>query len=141
MRGEQSRVYESPYHQVSIDEPDVIKPINNISLVNFPNPVNLNGSNGACFIEFSLPSRPATPPVIEIFNVKGQKVQTIDMGTSLSQLARTAGLSTANKQTGEVYSTVWNCRNQQNKAVGSGVYFYQVKTDKVLGTGKMLILK
>jgi len=132
--------YEYPYDPVSIDESEPV-PANGISLVNFPNPINLNGKGAYSFIEFSLPNKPVISPVIEIFNIRGQKVQTIDMSVSLSQLARTAGLSTANKQNGEVYSTVWNCRNQQNKEVGSGVYFYQVKTDKVLGSGKMLILK
>jgi hypothetical protein len=35
----------------------------------------------------------------------------------------------------------WNGNNHQYKAVGSGVYIYQLKTDIVMKSGKMLLIK
>ncbi|MCF7913378.1 MAG: hypothetical protein K9M99_12700 [Candidatus Cloacimonetes bacterium] len=109
---------------------------------NYPNPVYLNGGRGVVFLEFTLPDIPIDDPRIEIYNIRGQKVKTIELTQSLSGLARIAGLASRETQRGEAYSTVWNCRNEQRKTVAAGVYFYTLSVaGEIKGANKLLILK
>ena len=108
----------------------------------YPNPVYLDNSRGNVFLEFTLPDIPIDDPLIEIYNIRGQKVKSIKLNVSLSGLARIAGLASRETQRGEAYSTVWDCRNEQRKTVAAGVYFYTLSVShEIIGANKMLLLK
>jgi hypothetical protein len=62
---------------------------------------------------------------IDIFNIKGQKVRNLVNGVY---------------STGE-HKVIWNGTDDNGKAVGSGVYFYRMKTDDYVETKKMLLMK
>jgi len=62
---------------------------------------------------------------IEIYNIKGQKVKTLDKGL---------------KKVGENVIS-WNGTDDDNQLVGSGLYFYRLKTDHYSSVGKMIFLK
>jgi hypothetical protein len=85
---------------------------------NYPNPFNPETK-----ISFSLTQDQEIE--ITVYNLKGQKVRTLYTGIIPS---------------GE-QSVVWNGKDDDGKSVGSGLYFYKLKTkDKEL-TKKMLLLK
>ncbi len=113
-----------------------------IQVSHFPNPVTPNGSNGkVAFIEFTLPKKPIGKPTIEIYNIKGQKIRDLKITQSFSQLVRSAGLSSEEKQTGEHYSKIWDCKDNNRKTVASGIYFYKVSCEGEEAIGKMMLLK
>jgi hypothetical protein len=85
---------------------------------NYPNPFN-----PVTTIEYSIPSR--TQVTIEIFNVLGQKVQTLVDET------KSAGS----------YRIEWNGIDDVGKPVSTGVYLYRFIADEVVQTKKMLLLK
>ncbi|MFC1898241.1 choice-of-anchor D domain-containing protein [Candidatus Cloacimonadota bacterium] len=62
---------------------------------------------------------------LQIYNTKGQLVKTLVRSTLK------AGYHSAN----------WNGRDEQNKTVASGLYFYKMKTGSYLSIGKCLLLK
>jgi len=62
---------------------------------------------------------------IDIYNIKGQKVK------KLINEIRKAGS----------YKTVWDGRNEDNQTVGSGIYFYRMKSGTYTSTGKMILMK
>ncbi len=113
-----------------------------IQVSHFPNPVTPNGSNDkVAFIEFTLPKKPIEKPTLEIYNIKGQKVRDLKITQSFSQLVRSAGLSTEEKQSGEKYSQMWDCRDNNRKTVATGIYFYKVSSEGEEAIGKMMIMK
>ncbi|MBN2830388.1 MAG: hypothetical protein JXR56_08725 [Candidatus Cloacimonetes bacterium] len=113
-----------------------------IILSHFPNPVIINNDNtGNAIIEFTLPKKPIEKPTLEIYNIRGQKVRSIKITQSLSALVRSAGLSTEEKQSGEKYSQIWDCRDDNRKLVTSGIYFYKVSSEGKEAIGKMMVLK
>ena len=86
---------------------------------NIPNPFNPSTT-----ISYNL-SENIHNPKIEIYNVKGQKVKSF-------QLEEKAGES----------SIVWNGKDENDKSVSSGVYFYQlINAGKTVQTRKMLLMK
>ena len=87
-------------------------------LGNSPNPFN-----PVTTIHFSLTE--ATHVNIEIYNLKGQKVKTFVNGT----------LEAGN------HSMVWNGKDNNNRDVPSGVYFYKMQSGKYTSTKKMIMLK
>jgi agmatine/peptidylarginine deiminase len=71
-----------------------------------------------------------------IYNLKGQKVKTLDVATRPSTPLRMT------QARGNTYTVTWDGTDYNNKPVSSGVYLYQLKVrDKSLQTRKMLILK
>ena len=84
---------------------------------NYPNPFNPSTT-----ISFNLTAKNAKnaktcPPWrIEIYNLKGQKIKTLECGESLSTIADGVG-----------YSILWNGTDENNRPVSSGIYFYQLK--------------
>jgi len=85
---------------------------------NFPNPFNPETT-----INYSIvnPGRVN----IDIFNIKGEKVRTlVDEYKSIG-----------------FYNTIWNGKDNSGKKVSSGVYFYNMKTDKYHKFRKMILLK
>jgi photosystem II stability/assembly factor-like uncharacterized protein len=93
-------------------------PENALLKSNYPNPFN-PGTN----IEYHI----NIPGYIEleIFNVQGKKIKVI------------------NKKYQQVgtYNYYWNGKNKDNKLVGSGVYFYQLKIDNEIHVKRMLLIK
>lgn len=59
---------------------------------------------------------------IEIFNIKGQKVKTLQIAPTSSRTV----------------SAVWNGKNEQGKPVAQGVYFYKVETEAETLVKKMV---
>lgn len=86
---------------------------------NHPNPFNPSTT-----ISYNLAEN-ISDPKIEIYNIKGQKVK-------IFQLEVKAGES----------SIVWNGKDENDKSVSSGVYFYRlVNEGKMVQTRKMLLMK
>ncbi len=85
---------------------------------NYPNPFNPTTT-----ISYSLPEKGNV--CIEVYNIKGQKVKR---------------LVNEHKESGH-HTIKWNGTDENNKSVGSGVYFYKVKTEKSLLINKMIMLK
>ena len=126
---------------VSNDDPELPPPPEGFRISAYPNPL-LNTSRAAgIFLEFTLPKKPEVPPVIEIFNIRGQKVKTIRLTESYNSLVSRAGLSHDVKQSGEFYSTVWNGRDDNNRPLASGTYIVKAITDRKVATTKITIIK
>jgi len=89
-----------------------------IQLQNYPNPFN-----PATSISFSLPV--GRNIELEIYNMKGQKVR------QLISDQRSAGQ----------HSVFWNGKDDNNKTVSSGIYFYKIKAGEFQSTRKMLLMK
>jgi hypothetical protein len=89
-------------------------PVNNYNLTNHPNPFT-----GETTISFSLTTNLHENTRIEIFNIKGQKVETLQITNSPNQ------------------QIIWNADN-----FASGVYFYKLVVDGIaVDTKKMILLK
>ena len=129
----------TPY--VGIDDPELPSPPEGFRISAYPNPL-LNTSRAAgVFIEFTLPRKPASLPVAEVFNIRGQKVKTIRLTESYNGLVHKAGLSQDVKQDGEFYSTVWNGKDDNNRPLASGTYIVKVRADQMVATTKITIIK
>ncbi len=86
---------------------------------NFPNPFNPETT-----INFAL--KDAGNVRVEIYNIKGKKVRTLMDGYLEA----------------DFHSIVWNGKDDGNKTVSSGIYFYKMKAgDKYSSTRKMILMK
>ncbi len=73
---------------------------------------------------------------IEIYNIKGQKVKTLDILECINCFDAKAMESLSH------YSIVWNGTDQNNQPIASGIYFYQLNIDdKIIASKKCLLLK
>ncbi len=97
--------------------PDVPEFVTELS-GNYPNPFNPE-----THVAFSLAED--SDVSIEIYNIKGQKVKTL-VNEKLDK--------------GE-YNLVWAGKDDHDKQVGSGVYFYKMKAGRYTATKKMILLK
>jgi len=99
--------------------PDDITPSSPILSQNYPNPFN-----PVTKIEFYVPV--ASQVELEIFNIKGQKVKVL-----------------ANNQYEQGYHELtWKGKDESERNVGSGVYFYRLKVNnKTTAVKKCLLLK
>ncbi len=86
---------------------------------NYPNPFNPETT-----ISFST-TESTENTELSIYNLKGQKVKQL-VSDQLS-----AGQ----------HSVTWNGKDENNKSVSSGVYFYQLKSGEFISTKKMIILR
>jgi len=84
----------------------------------YPNPFNPSTT-----ISFSLQN--SGPTTVEIFNQKGQLVNT---------------LNNSPLEAGE-HKLVWNGVDNNGKAVASGLYYYRMKSGKFSSTKKMVLMK
>ena len=100
-------------------QPETI-PQPEIYLTNYPNPFNPETT-----ISFSLTTEITEDTEIVIYNVKGQKVKTL-----INEIL----------PAGE-HSVVWDGTDDNNRQVGSGVYFYKMKAGSLTYTKKMILLK
>ena len=89
-----------------------------LSTAIYPNPFNPE-----TVIEFGI--RDAGFVNIEVFNIKGQKVKTL-----LNEFFESG-----------THSIVWHGTNDYGHAVGSGIYFYRLRSGEHSLTRKMLLLK
>ncbi|MBN1754696.1 T9SS type A sorting domain-containing protein [bacterium] len=85
---------------------------------NHPNPFNATTT-----ISFGLPEDANV--TLEVYNVLGDKVVTLLNGEE------TAGFKTV----------MWNGRDAADNSVATGIYFYQLKTDKFSSIKKMILMK
>jgi Secretion system C-terminal sorting domain len=85
---------------------------------NYPNPFNPETN-----ISFALGE--VSKVKLEIYNIKGEKVKVL-----LNEELSAAG-----------YTVSWNGKDENNKAVSSGVYFYRMETEKDRFQRKMILLK
>ena len=97
---------------------NVTPAVTSIEITNYPNPFNPETK-----IEYSIPSESKIE--LSIYNIKGQKVKTLIEG---------------NQQSGS-YSIIWDGKDENGKPVGTGLYFYKLKTRNKELTKKMLLLK
>jgi hypothetical protein len=129
------------WNGTGIDE-DVLVITDGIKLSLYPNPVYANGSKGSYgFIEFTLPKKAKEPPVVEIYNLKGQRVRSLTICQSYNDLVRKAGLSKEVNTGGEFYSTVFDCKDMNSRPLSSGIYLIRVKADGRQKTAKLTILR
>jgi hypothetical protein len=134
--------YEYGAPPVGNDNPELPVPQNGISLSLYPNPVYVNSSKGSySFIEFIIPKKAKEPPVVEIYNLKGQKVRSITLNQSYNDLVRKAGLSKEVNTGGEFYSTVFDCKDMNSKPLPTGIYIVRVNADGKQTTAKMTIIR
>lgn len=90
---------------------------------NFPNPFNPE-----TWIPFSLATSGRTR--IEIFDVKGQRVRTLDLG-----------VLEAGEYTSRDRAAYWDGKNDLGEPVSSGVYFYRLTAKDTTETRRMTILR
>ncbi|HPT72563.1 MAG TPA: DUF1565 domain-containing protein [Candidatus Cloacimonadota bacterium] len=134
--------YEYGSEPVSIDDHTSQAVSDKILLITYPNPVHMSGvRSGYVFLEFTLPVRAKEPPLIEIFNVRGQRVKSMRLTESYNSLVQKAGLSKDVKQDGEFFSTVWDCKNDRNQKIASGLYLVRVTSGSQQAVKKMALLK
>jgi len=67
---------------------------------------------------------------LEIYNIKGQKIKTLECGKSLSTIAD-----------GVSYSIIWNGTDNNGISVVSGVYLYRFQTKYKSECGKLILLR
>ena len=102
----------------STDDEVVVFTPNQMLRQNYPNPFNPSTT-----ISYNIPS--SMEVSLEIYNVKGQLVRTLESGV---------------RPAGEHY-VVWNGTDNSDRAVGSGVYFYKLSTESHNELKKMLLVK
>ncbi|PKN71849.1 MAG: hypothetical protein CVU50_09745 [Candidatus Cloacimonetes bacterium HGW-Cloacimonetes-3] len=128
-----------PY--VGVDDPELPPPPGGFRVSVYPNPL-LNTSRAAgVFIEFTLPKKPASQPEIEIYNIRGQKVRSICVTESNHSIIDKTGLSGDLKQNGELYSSVWNGKDDNDRSLASGTYIIRAIADQKVATTKITIIK
>jgi hypothetical protein len=93
-------------------------PETKFALSNYPNPFNPE-----TIIEFNLPEE--TEASLKIYNLKGQLVTTLI--NEMLQKGR--------------HKIQWNGNDSEGNAVSSGLYFYQLKSNRNVFSRKMLLLK
>ncbi|MEA2096510.1 MAG: T9SS type A sorting domain-containing protein [Candidatus Cloacimonadota bacterium] len=108
-----ARLYE--YEENSIDD-NIISNTTKL-LDNYPNPFNPTTT-----ISYDLKNDSKIK--LEIFNIKGQKVITLEDDDKI------AGH----------HNIVWNGKNSDGSSVSSGIYFYKLKTDSFSAVKKMILM-
>ena len=92
-------------------------------LINYPNPFNPE-----TWIPYHLAE--STKVKVNIYDAQGTLVRAMTLGP------QTAGYYTSRSR-----AAYWDGRNALGERVASGTYFYQLQTDKLSSTRKMVILK
>ena len=94
------------------------------NLNNFPNPFNPSTT-----ISFNLTTEHTESTELIIYNIKGQQIRQYSIFNP--------------SNAGQVFqsSIIWDGTDENNQPVGSGIYFYKLKTDNFEKTRKMILLK
>ncbi len=87
---------------------------------------------------------------LEVYNIKGQKVKTLPISCRPEFIEGSAyGNNTPRPSTklrmtragSYQYSATWNGKDNSNKTVASGIYYYKISAGKDTAMKKMLLLK
>jgi hypothetical protein len=105
---------------VDVEENTIIPSANDFNLNNYPNPFNPE-----TMISFDLTTEHTENTELSIYNIKGQKVKT------LVNKVLPAGK----------HSVVWDGKDDNNKSVSSGIYFYKIKAGNYQKVKKMVLIK
>ena len=97
---------------------DSVPEIEEVYLTNYPNPFNPSTT-----ISYNVPM--AADVTLQIFNAKGQLVKTLVSGT---------------QEQGN-YSVTWNGKDNDDKAVSSGIYYSRLETAGKVFNKKMVLMK
>lgn len=100
------------------DQPDPSLPMTLVLHQNYPNPFN-----NSTIISYDLPTRSHVE--ISVYNILGRRVATVHSGL----------------QPAGTHSIEWNGTDDLGQPVSSGTYFYRIKTDDLVRTKKMILLK
>jgi hypothetical protein len=121
LRVESGQLLNSAYERSDLgpDAPAVL-PRHLVLEANYPNPFNPSTA-----IPFVVPGAAKGAVVVEVYNTAGQKVKTL--------LRRDLGPGR--------YTAHWDGTDMAERAVGSGVYFYQVRSGGERRVGRMTLLK
>ncbi|RLC49153.1 MAG: hypothetical protein DRZ79_06395 [Candidatus Cloacimonadota bacterium] len=98
----------------------------NYRLYNYPNP--FKNSTRISFSISNEQNKQNEQNTISIYNVKGQKIRTLECINQVDA-----------KATKSLYSIIWNGEDNFGKKVGSGVYYYQLKTGAKISKLKKMI--
>jgi hypothetical protein len=116
--------YETPPSNVvhwGVNESEIVRPITNLAIASFPNPVRLNSSSN---ISFDITSPQHEQLTLEIFNIKGQKVTAINIDSLDTKTSVTLNLS-----------------SPEIGSLSSGIYLYRLKSEKESVVNKFLLLQ
>jgi len=130
------------YRTPSSSDDDITPITDCITLNHYPNPLYLS-KIPAANIKIQYPSTKENKVNIEIFNIKGQKINSIKCSKSDVEFKKSTGLTDkSNNNQIRSYSAIWSLRDQKNNLVPSGIYIYRAIVDgKCVKNNKMLILK
>ncbi|MCK5051739.1 MAG: T9SS type A sorting domain-containing protein, partial [Candidatus Cloacimonetes bacterium] len=121
-----SAVYDDPGESIIIEVPFNSQVVGGDDIIiaatklngNYPNPFN-----PVTTIAYSI--RETGKVTLQVYNIKGQLVKTLVNDV---------------RETGN-YTVTWNSRDNSNKTVASGVYFYKMKAQNYNNTKKMILMK
>jgi len=103
------------------DEPDVPVPMeHDILFQNYPNPFN-----SQTIFEYELRGISEREITLSIYNILGQRLCTLYKGP----------------QVGGRHTAWWDGKDQMGNLVSTGIYFYQLATDREVICRKMILLK
>lgn len=117
------------------------------TLTSYPNPVFLSGENvrgpfPLATFEFDLVKPIRDRATIEVFNIKGQRVQTLEITTNIYAMAASAGIDTGGKFSPTNYTTTWNLRDNNGRKIPCGVYVYRLIADgNFVAARKMMVMR
>jgi flagellar hook assembly protein FlgD len=100
-------------------EEDILPVPDNALAQNYPNPFNPSTTIALSLKDASDPAR------LEIFNTRGQRVRTL-----------LDGVPSAHR-----LQLVWDGRDDQGSPLGSGIYYYRLRSGAFTETRKMLMIK
>ena len=109
---------------ISVEDEIVIEPVLGYLYQNYPNPFY-----SSTIISFFTAENGENTEIL-IYNLKGQKVKTLECINSFDT-----------KATESLYHITWNGKDENNKQVASGIYFYKLKTGKYSQTKKMILMR
>jgi hypothetical protein len=119
--GQFTQVFIPMNELVSVEENTIIPLANDFNLSNYPNPFN-----PTTMISFELTTEHTENTELSIYNIKGQKVKQL----------------VSDKLSAGQHSVVWNGKDNNNKTVASGIYFYKLNINsKTEAVKKCLLLK
>ncbi|MCK5158012.1 MAG: T9SS type A sorting domain-containing protein, partial [Candidatus Heimdallarchaeota archaeon] len=113
----ESEIILVPFTYTGVDAGNVIIAATKLN-GNYPNPFN-----PVTNIAYSI--RETGKVTLQVYNIKGQLVKTLVNDV---------------RETGN-YTVTWNGRDNSNKTVASGVYFYKMKAQNYNNTKKMILMK
>lgn len=116
-RGNPGRTGDMFLASTDIEDLEVVTPVNAL-MGNYPNPFNPETT-----ISYNIQN--AGLVSLDIYNIKGQKVKAL----------------VNDRQVAGRHNVVWNGKDDSNRNVASGVYFYKIRSGKFSSTKKMILMK